>query len=334
MASIDSSHEIVRAESIEVLRYLFENLCKISGVQIDRPPKSYSMLDLPEAAKNLAGMIINNCLKTIEVDDCKKPVAAALETIGSLTESASAALLMLPINTATNPDKTGPVGGLLIEHLMVLLQGNSSCQNESKREKTEDDDDDDHDHDVIDSVSDLIGTLAKQMGPSFETYFDRMLPLLLKYCKPGRPFTDLAMAIGCFGEVIAELGPNAIKYQEHLLPIAQAGLTHQMEGVRRNSAFLIGQMVESTGGTLAPYFGHFLQWMYPLCTRPDSKKTLDAGGADVDNAISAVARMIKSSKDNVPLPQVIPALLAALPLQSDFSEGKNIFTCFKESSKF
>jgi hypothetical protein len=86
-------------------------------------------------------------------------------------------------------------------------------------------------------------------------------------------------------------------------------------------------MVESTGGTLAPYFGHFLQWMYPLCTRPDSKKTLDAGGADVDNAISAVARMIKSSKDNVPLPQVIPALLAALPLQSDFSEGKNIFTC-------
>ena len=328
MSSIDSQHEIVRAEAIEILRYLFENLCKLSGVNTDRPPKTYAMLELPESVKALAGIIINNCLRTIEGDDCKKPVATALETIGSLTETASAVLLMLPVDSALNPDKTGPVGGVLIESLIKLLQGEGACQVKPEHASPdEDEDDEDHDHELIDSVSDIIGTLAKQMGPSFEAYFDRMLPLLLKYCKTGRPFTDLSMAIGCFGEVVAEIGPNAIKYQAHLLPIAQAGLSHQMEGVRRNSAYFIGQFVESTGTALSPYYGHILTWMHPLCIRPESKKTFDAGGADVDNALSAVARMIRAGKDSVPLPQVLPVLLQAMPLQSDFTEGLNIFTC-------
>ena len=38
--------------------------------------------------------------------------------------------------------------------------------------------------------------------------------------------------------------------------------------------------------------------------------------------------MIRVSKENVPLAQVLPVFLSALPLQSDFSEGLNIFTCF------
>lgn len=332
-ASIDSDHEVIKTESFEVLRYMFENLCKLSGIQTERPAKSHQILQLPDAANNLGCMILNQCLLTIEADAEKKTVAAALETVGYLIDTASASLLMLPVDTSNDPEKpgglpwAGPIGGLLIACLEKLLQEKSQCQ--KKTESTEDEDDD-HDNQLIDSVSDLIGTLAKQMGPGFETYFDRMLPLLLKYCSPKRPYSDLSMAMGCFGEVVAELGPNSIKYQGHLLPIAQAGLAHQMEGVRRNAAFLIGQMVESTGTALGPYFSHILSWMHPVCVRPESKKTLDAGGADVDNAISAVARMIRASRENVPLPQVLPVLLAAMPLQSDFTEGINIFTCLME----
>jgi len=68
----------------------------------------------------------------------------------------------------------------------------------------DDDEEDDHDSLVIDAVSDLIGVLARVIGPGFEQYFDTMKDPLLKYCKPSRPHTDRSMALGCFAEVLID----------------------------------------------------------------------------------------------------------------------------------
>ena len=326
MGSVESEHEIIRAESLEVLRYLFQNACKVSEVPSPLPetPK-YQTIALPEPVKVLARMQLNQCMLTIRQETCKKPVAAALDTIESLLTTAGSALLMLP---AENP-ADGLIGGVLIQQILTLLMEKAECQ--LKREVVHDDEDaEDHDQLVIDSVSDLIGRMAKSMGPAFIPYFDQMIQPLLKFCGPKRSFTDRSMAIGCFGEVVAELGPDALKYQDALLPIVQAGLSDPMEGVRRNSAFFLGKFVESTGSALVPFFAHILAWLYPICIREEAKKALDAGGADVDNAISAVARMIRVSHTAVPLAQVLPVMLAALPLQSDFSEGQNIFSCLMD----
>jgi hypothetical protein len=73
----------------------------------------------------------------------------------------------------------------------------------------------------MDSVSDLIGALAKNIGVEFEPYFAAFHPLLLKFTKPSRAYSDRAMAIGCYAEVIAEIGQHATKYAEPLLPILQ-----------------------------------------------------------------------------------------------------------------
>lgn len=322
--SIESEHDVIRAESIEVLSYIFDNLCKAVGMT-EIAPKSYCMIELPPQISTLGRMIMLQCLATIEGDESKKPVASALDTIESMLETVGASLLMLPSENESHPTWNGPLGGVLIQYLVKLLQEKAACQIKIENPTEDEDDEDDHDQLVIDSVSDVIGRLAKSMGPGFEAYFDSMLPLLLKYCRPNRSFSDRSMAIGCFGEVVAELGPRTLKYQEQLLPIVQIGLADQMEGVRRNSAFFLNQFIESTGTSLVPYFTHILTWLHPICIRPDSKKTLDAGGADVDNALSAVARMIRVSQESIPLPQVLPVLLAALPLQSDFTEALNIF---------
>jgi hypothetical protein len=108
----------------------------------------------------------------------------------------------------------------------------------------------------------------------------------------------------------------------------KAGLTDQMESVRRNCAYCVGVLVQATGLALAPHFMSILQALYPLCTRSVDKMTSDTGGADVDNALSSVARIINvGGPALIPLPQVLPALLAALPLRSDTSEGPNIYGC-------
>lgn len=64
-------------------------------------------------------------------------------------------------------------------------------------------------------------------------------------------------------------------------------------------------IVEVTGPALGDYFLQMLQWLHPLCLRKDSQKgRSDAGGADVDNALSAVAKMIKVAPQRVPIAQV------------------------------
>jgi hypothetical protein len=58
------------------------------------------------------------------------------------------------------------------------------------------------------------------------------------------------MVIGCFAEVVHELGAPSIKYAGVLLPLIQAGLADPMEPVRRNSAFCLGTFVAATGTAL------------------------------------------------------------------------------------
>lgn len=51
----------------------------------------------------------------------------------------------------------------------------------------------------------------------------------------------VVQVIGCYGEVIHEIGAPSIKYANVLLPLLQAGLADSMEPVRRNSAFCLGK---------------------------------------------------------------------------------------------
>jgi hypothetical protein len=100
-----------------------------------------------------------------------------------------------------------------------------------------------------------------------------------------------------------------------------------MEGVRRNSAFCVGVLVEATGTALSAHFMQLLQWLYPLCTRQEAQQTSDMGGADIDNALSSVARMIAVAQAQMPLDRILPVMVASLPLRSDHSEGPNVYGC-------
>jgi hypothetical protein len=126
---------------------------------------------------------------------------------------------------------------------------------------------------------------------------------------------------------VEELGAASLQYAESLMPAIHSGLMDPLEGVRRNSAFCISVLVESSGAELAPHFPHFLQWLYPVCIRNENQVGSDTGGADVDNAIAAVARMINAEPARVPLGHVLPVMLAALPLRSDKAEGPVVYGC-------
>jgi hypothetical protein len=272
-------------------------------------------------------------------------VAYAFQSITGIINSVGIVALSLPYvkNISTeltaNPTNaltatsTTVIGEILLHKVLNALKQELPCQQDTIEGGSNEDgqgkgdgDNDDHDNLVMDDVTDLIGILAKVMGTEFIPHFDILLPPLMKFVDPDRIHSDRSMAIGCFAEVIAEFGPSAEKYIQSALPVISVGISDDMESVRRNSAYFVAALVGTTGKVLSPYFIQILQMLYPLCNRKESQMNYDSGGADIDNALSAVAKMIVIAPELLPLNSILPVLLAALPLRADHSEGPSVYT--------
>jgi len=345
-----SLHDVIRAEALSILQFLLLSACRAEGVLTEAASEavSGSVLSLTAGVVEVGAAVMQAYLTAMNTDRDLVPISYACEGVSGVLRSLGLAALGLPLrpitdsNKATNnaaAEETGPLLNKLMETVHNLLQEKSPAQKLAKKMElqhlavggtgggdADDEEEEDHDNVVIDSVTDLVGELAKVMKAEFVPYFRVFHKALLKFTKPSRPHSDRAMAIGCYAEVLAELGGAAVmEYAEVLLPVVRVGCTDTMESVRRNSAFCLGVFVESTGPALSGYFLQMLTWLHPLCVRPAGQQVVgggaDVGGADVDNALSAVAKMIRVAPAGlIPLDQVLPVLLEALPLRGDTSE--------------
>ena len=316
---LTSYHDIIRAEAFESLQHFVGVALASHGIRL---PSKYATLALPEDVLVVVKACMRCCLEGIKEDTDKLIVAKAVESVSGILEIVGVVALTLQDELEENVI----MGQKLLELVQLSLQQKLTCQGDVIEQHEGDEEAEDHDNLVMDDMTDLIGVLARVMGPAFVTHFDQLLPSLLRFASGNRIHSDRSMAIGCFAEVIAELGQSAEKYAPVLLPLIAQGLGDEMEGVRRNSAYCLATLVQSTGKALGPNFLDILQWLYPLCTRKANQQALDTGGADTDNALSAVAKMIIVAPELLPLNQVLPVLLSALPLRSDNSEGPSVYS--------
>jgi len=110
---------------------------------------------------------------------------------------------------------------------------------------------------------------------------------------------------------------------EPLLELFYIALGDSEPEVQSNAAFAVGQLVENTEVDLSPQFLHLLQALRPLFdVTPDSPAAkLNAK----DNAAGAVGRLILRNTAAIPLDQVLPIFIGALPLKNDFLENRPVF---------
>ena len=92
--------------------------------------------------------------------------------------------------------------------------------------------------------------------------------------------------------------------------------------VQSNATFATGLLVENSKQDLSPQYIALLGALQPLFDLPAdaSAPRLNARG----NACGAVARLILRNANAVPLPQVLPVLIGALPLQNDLLENRPV----------
>jgi hypothetical protein len=182
----------------------------------------------------------------------------------------------------------------LVQQLLLFVQGTANCQqiDDHSDDDEEEEGAEDHDFILMDSVTDLIGTLARAFGGRFVNHAAPLLQPLGRFLAPNRLHTDRSMAIGCYAELVQGIGGNMDgQHCASMLQVGQMGLSDAHHEVQRNACFLLGVVYVNMAHNpqsvpaLAAALPNVLQGLKPLV---EGRGQLDH--MLVDNACSAVSK--------------------------------------------
>ncbi|KAF9362300.1 hypothetical protein BGX34_006440 [Mortierella sp. NVP85] len=208
----------------------------------------------------------------------------------------------------------------IAEHTNLIFEKKAFCQQELADDEGLLDEDEQAEFDalLISSAADLVGALAAALGESFVPYAKVFIPHIAKYYKKSKPSSERSMAIGCLGETAAGLLGGVTEFTEVIFPIALKALADEEAEVRSNAAYTVGVLCQNTNLDISSQYPAILTALYPLFQGQNLENA-------TDNACGAVARMILKSPNAVPVDQVLPVFVQALPLKRDFEENASVY---------
>ncbi|KAL3814488.1 hypothetical protein ACJIZ3_015756 [Penstemon smallii] len=290
-------HEDVRLQAIISLKHILtamQAVCQNHNEGIDK-------------TKEVLDKVMKIYVKTMTEDDDKEVVAQACTSIADIIKDFGYMAVE-------------PYMPQLVEATLVLLREESICQ-QTESDSEIDEDDTEHDEVLMDAVSDLLPAFAKAMGPQFASIFSQLYEPLMKFAKQSRPPQDRTMVVATLAEVAQHMGAPIAGYVDAVIHLVLKELGSPDATNRRNAAFCVGELCKNGGNSVLKYYSDVLSRLHPLFgeSEPDN--------AVRDNAAGAVARMILSHPESIPLNQVLPVLLQVLPLKEDFEESLAVYGC-------
>uniref|UniRef100_A0A0D9Z4Z7 Importin N-terminal domain-containing protein n=1 Tax=Oryza glumipatula TaxID=40148 RepID=A0A0D9Z4Z7_9ORYZ len=289
-------HEDVRLQAIISLKHILTAIRAI-------PP---AHADVLEKQKDILDTVMNIYIKTMREDDDKEVVAQACTSLADIVRDCGFAIIE-------------PYITRLAEATLILLRQESCCQ--QVESDGEDDGDIDHDEVLMDAVSDLLPAFAKVMGSYFDPIFTKLFDSLMKFAKSPHPPQDKTMVVATLAEVAQGMGAPISAYVDKIMPLVLKELASSEATNRRNAAFCVGEMCKNGGAAALKYYGDILHGLHRLFadSEPDD--------AVRDNAAGAIARMIMVQPQSIPLNQVLPVFIKALPLKEDHEESMVVYSC-------
>ncbi|KAK0189123.1 armadillo-type protein [Armillaria mellea] len=278
-------YEGIRKSAMDSLLEIARTFYDLSDHQ-DWVPGKVVQVPVQSTVRDLINHVVPNLLEMYQTEDNKSVVSS------------------LCVGFAETLNKIGPalVDGYLdrvSEIALQILGQKAFCQQDPDQDETEEAPEDQAEYDSV-----LISSCWRP-------------------CKKGRSLSDRSSAIGCLAEIIAGMKESVTPSSEPLLELFYRALSDEEPEVLSNAAFGIGLLVEHSQMDLSPQYLHVLAALQPLfVVVPESPATrLNAK----DNAAGAVARLIVRNTAALPLDQVLPVWLNALPLKNDFLENRPVF---------
>ncbi|XP_057577089.1 importin-4 [Hippopotamus amphibius kiboko] len=201
--------------------------------------------------------------------------------------------------------------------LKAVLQRKTACQ-DAEEEEEEEEDQAEYDAMLLEHAGEAIPALAAAAGgDAFAPFFAGLLPLLLCKTKQGCTAAEKSFAVGTLAESIQGLGAASAQFVSRLLPVLLSSAREADPEVRSNAIFGLGVLAEHGGRPAQEHFPKLLGLLLPLLARERHDRVRD-------NICGALARLLMAGPMRKPEPQVLAALLHALPLKEDLEEWVTI----------
>ncbi|XP_021099504.1 importin-4 isoform X1 [Heterocephalus glaber] len=171
---------------------------------------------------------------------------------------------------------------------------------------------------LLEHAGEAIPALAAAAGgDTFAPFFAGFLPFLLCKTKQSCTVAEKSFAVGTLAESIQGLGAASAQFVSPLLPVLLSSTREADPEVRSNAIFGLGVLAEFGGCPAQDHFPKLLGLLLPLLARERHDRVRD-------NICGALARLLMASPTRKPEPQVLAALLHALPLREDLEEWVTI----------
>ena len=226
-----------------------------------------------------------------------------------------------------------------------ILEQKAPCQQDPDEEEEEAPKDDQAECDsiLISSAGSIVASLASVMGPDFSEIFNTFFPLVSKYYvsvfdtvgmnymnlthfkkqKKNRSETDRQASINCVTEIIEGMKGSISSHTEPILVLLHSALSDSEFSVLNDAAYGLGLLVENSQADLSQRYLQLLSALHPLFAVTPDAPALKLSAKD--NATGAVARLIIRNTAAIPLDQVLPIFINALPLKNDYLENRPVF---------
>nr|XP_048676131.1 importin-4 isoform X3 [Caretta caretta] len=281
--------------------------------RLPAPPGELRPGGLPAAGalQRLLGLALPAMARGVHRERERLVAMAVLEALGAVLTACQQEALRSPGRLAE-----------LCGALRAVLERKTACQDDGLDEEDEEDEEQaEYDAMLLEYAGEGIPALAAAAGgDTFAPYFAGFLPLLLNKMKPSCSVAERSFAVGTLAETLGGLGRATAPFVPRLLPAFLRAARDPDPEVRSNGIFALGVLAEHGGEALLPHYPKILALLAGGSTQESSARVRD-------NVCGAVARMVLSQPQALPLSQVFPALLRSLPLTEDFEENKTVFRC-------
>ncbi|KAI3324427.1 importin beta-4 [Xylariaceae sp. AK1471] len=173
---------------------------------------------------------------------------------------------------------------------------------------------------IIDTALDVLIGLAAALGSQFAEIWKVFQKPVLKFISSNEHI-ERSTAVGVVAECVAYMGSAVTPYTSTLLAPLLHRLSDEDQETKSNTAYALGQLVyhSEDEATYLPSFPQILRSLEPLLQIQAQRLQ--------DNAAGCLCRMILSNPNQVPIPEVLPALVNLLPLKEDYEENKPVYQC-------
>ncbi|EAQ85470.1 hypothetical protein CHGG_09484 [Chaetomium globosum CBS 148.51] len=174
---------------------------------------------------------------------------------------------------------------------------------------------------VIDTGLDVVIGLAVALGPGFSELWKIFEKPIMRFAGSESENIERSTGVGVIAECAANMEAAVTPYTEELLKLLLKRLSDTDPETKSNAAYATGQLIlnSTDTNTYMPHYGTILQKLEPMLQVQEARIK--------DNAAGCISRMTMAHPDQIPLGDVLPALVGLLPLKDDFEENSPVYEC-------